>query len=46
MQLKDKRPSPEANYCLKIFTMCVKKAGTCKYGNEFLGSIKCGEFLD
>jgi hypothetical protein len=21
-------------------------AGSCKYGNELLGSIKCGEFLD
>ena len=21
-------------------------AGTCEYGNELLGSIKCGEFLD
>ena len=21
-------------------------AGTCEYGNEPLGSIKCGEFLD
>ena len=21
-------------------------AGACKYGNELLGSIKCGEFLD
>ena len=21
-------------------------AGTCEYGNEFSGSIKCGEFLD
>ena len=20
--------------------------GTCEYGNELLGSIKCGEFLD
>ena len=20
--------------------------GTCEYGNEFLGSIICGEFLD
>ena len=22
------------------------KAGACEYGNELLGSIKCGEFLD
>jgi hypothetical protein len=21
-------------------------AGTCEYGNELSGSIKCGEFLD
>jgi hypothetical protein len=21
-------------------------AGACEYGNELLGSIKCGEFLD
>ena len=23
-----------------------KVAGTCEYGNELSGSIKCGEFLD
>jgi hypothetical protein len=23
-----------------------KVVGTCEYGNEPLGSIKCGEFLD
>jgi len=23
-----------------------KEAGTCEYGNELSGSIKCGEFLD
>ena len=23
-----------------------KMAGACEYGNEFSGSIKCGEFLD
>ena len=25
---------------------CGQVAGTCECGNETLGSIKCGEFLD
>ena len=25
---------------------CGQMAGTCEFGNERLGSVKCGEFLD
>jgi len=27
-------------------TGCGQVAGTCECGNELLGSVKCGEFLD
>jgi hypothetical protein len=29
-----------------IFRKWEGVVGTCEYGNELLGSIKCGEFLD
>jgi hypothetical protein len=31
---------------LRIEAGCGQVAGTCEFGNEYSGSVKCGEFLD
>jgi hypothetical protein len=36
--------TPAANYCILLYSAQV--AGSCECGNEPLGSIKRGEFID
>jgi len=40
--------SPVFNFgiIIIIIIMWGQMAGTCEYGDEISGSIKCGEFLD